>query len=201
MHIFDSWCFYARGSLFSYWEERGNSPSSWAVVTASCISSVCRYSVHSGASNTFENMQRHIARSQNLTKGHRNVVDEITCCSSSKQNEFQGNGLRFPLQFFLFVLVLLKDSKALVSKEKEVKNLEKELNVSEEECEKDAQALAAAQQHFNAVSAGLSSNKDGEEATLSGQMMICKNEIGKAVTEAKQVRRKTLPLSDLSSCF
>lgn len=96
---------------------------------------------------------------------------------------------------FLFLFfVLLKDSKALVSKEKE-------LNVSEEECEKDAQALAAAQQHFNAVSAGLSSNKDGEEATLSGQMMICKNEIGKAVTEAKQVRRKALPVSDLSSCF
>ncbi|NXB64396.1 SMC2 protein, partial [Struthidea cinerea] len=83
-----------------------------------------------------------------------------------------------------------KDSKALVSKEKEVKNLEKELNVSEEECKKDAHALAAAQQHFNAVSAGLSSNKDGEEATLSGQMMICKNEIGKAVTEAKQAQMK-----------
>ncbi|NXS19256.1 SMC2 protein, partial [Mystacornis crossleyi] len=83
-----------------------------------------------------------------------------------------------------------KDSKALVSKEKEVKNLEKELNVSQEECEKDAHALAAAQQHFNAVSAGLSSNKDGEEATLSGQMMICKNEIGKAITEAKQAQMK-----------
>ncbi|NXC08889.1 SMC2 protein, partial [Orthonyx spaldingii] len=83
-----------------------------------------------------------------------------------------------------------KDSKALASKEKEVKNLEKQLNVSVEEGEKDAHALAAAQQHFNAVSAGLSSNKDGEEATLSEQMMICKNEIGKAVTEAKQAQMK-----------
>ncbi|NXB04591.1 SMC2 protein, partial [Cnemophilus loriae] len=83
-----------------------------------------------------------------------------------------------------------KDSKALVSKEKEVKNLEKELNILLKESEKDADALAAAQQHFNAVSAGLSSNKDGEEATLSGQMMICKNEIGKAVTEAKQAQMK-----------
>ncbi|NXB53162.1 SMC2 protein, partial [Leucopsar rothschildi] len=83
-----------------------------------------------------------------------------------------------------------KDSKALVSKEKEVKNLEEELNVLLEESEKDAQALAAAQQHFNAVSAGLSSSKDGEEATLSGQMMICKNEISKAVTEAKQAQMK-----------
>ncbi|NWT67502.1 SMC2 protein, partial [Prunella himalayana] len=83
-----------------------------------------------------------------------------------------------------------KDSKALVSKEKEVKNLEKELNVLLEESEKDAHALAAAQQHFNAVSAGLSSNKDGEEATLSEQMMICKNEISQAVTEAKQAQMK-----------
>ncbi|XP_063277812.1 structural maintenance of chromosomes protein 2 [Prinia subflava] len=83
-----------------------------------------------------------------------------------------------------------KDSKALLSKEKEVKNLEKELNVLLEESEKDAHALAAAQQHFNAVSAGLSSNKDGEEATLSAQMMICKNEISKAVTEAKQAEMK-----------
>ncbi|NXV57105.1 SMC2 protein, partial [Molothrus ater] len=83
-----------------------------------------------------------------------------------------------------------KDSKALLSKEKEVKNLEKELNVLLEESEKDAHALAAAQQHFNAVSAGLSSSKDGEEASLSGQMMICKNEISQALTEAKQAQMK-----------
>lgn len=103
--------------------------------------------------------------------------------------------------FLLLFFLLLKDSKALLSKEKEVKNLEKELDVLVEASEKDAHALAAAQQHFNAVSAGLSSNKDGEEATLSGQMMICKNEISKAVTEAKQVRRKPLLVSDLPSCF
>ncbi|NXO81695.1 SMC2 protein, partial [Sitta europaea] len=74
--------------------------------------------------------------------------------------------------------------------EKEIKNLEKELIVLLEEREKDAHALAAAQQHFNAVSAGLASNKDGDEATLSGQMMICENEISKAVTEAKQAQMK-----------
>ncbi|XP_032940665.1 structural maintenance of chromosomes protein 2 [Catharus ustulatus] len=83
-----------------------------------------------------------------------------------------------------------KDLKTLLSKEKEVKNLEKELNALLEESEKDAHALAAAQQRFNAVSAGLSSSKDGEEATLSGQMMTCKNEISKAVTEAKQAQMK-----------
>ncbi|NXD27829.1 SMC2 protein, partial [Spelaeornis formosus] len=88
------------------------------------------------------------------------------------------------------VTLMQKDSKALVSKEKEVKNLEKNINVLLEESEKDAHTLAVAQQHFNAVSAGLSSNTDGEEATLSEQIMICKNEISKAVTEAKQAQMK-----------
>ncbi|XP_074993529.1 structural maintenance of chromosomes protein 2 isoform X2 [Calonectris borealis] len=83
-----------------------------------------------------------------------------------------------------------EDSKALVSKEKEVKKIEKELSALQEASQKDAGALAAAQQHFNAVSAGLSSNDDGEEATLAGQMMTCKNEISKAVTEAKQAQMK-----------
>ncbi|NWH50268.1 SMC2 protein, partial [Fregata magnificens] len=82
------------------------------------------------------------------------------------------------------------DSIALMSKEEEVKKIEKELNALQEASEKDADALAAAQQHFNAVSAGLSSNDDGEEATLAGQMMACKNEISKAVTEAKQAQMK-----------
>lgn len=88
-----------------------------------------------------------------------------------------------------------------MSKEKELKKIEKELNALQEASEKDADALAAAQQHFNAVSAVLSSNDEGEEATLAGQMMTCKNEISKAVTEAKQVRIKALPVSDQPSCF
>ncbi|NXY77081.1 SMC2 protein, partial [Glareola pratincola] len=83
-----------------------------------------------------------------------------------------------------------EDSKALVSKEKEVKKIEAELNALQEASEKDADALVAAQQHFNAVSAGLSSNDDGEAATLAGQMMACKNEISKAVTETKQTQMK-----------
>ncbi|XP_010003765.1 PREDICTED: structural maintenance of chromosomes protein 2 [Chaetura pelagica] len=83
-----------------------------------------------------------------------------------------------------------EDSKALVSKEKEVKKMEEELKALQEASEKDAAVLTAAQQHFNALSAGLSSNDDGEEATLAGQMMTCKNEISKAVTEAKQAQMK-----------
>ncbi|KAM9367980.1 structural maintenance of chromosomes protein 2 [Phaethornis superciliosus] len=83
-----------------------------------------------------------------------------------------------------------EDSEALVSKEKEVKNKQHELNALQEASDKDADALAAAQQHFNAVSAGLSSNDDGEAATLAGQMMTCKNEISQAVTESKQAQLK-----------
>ncbi|NXA24941.1 SMC2 protein, partial [Ibidorhyncha struthersii] len=83
-----------------------------------------------------------------------------------------------------------EDYKAIVSKEKELKKVETELRALQEASEKDADALAAAQQHFHAVSAGLSSNDDGEAATLAGQMMTCKNEISKAVTEAKQAQMK-----------
>ncbi|CAH2293639.1 structural maintenance of chromosomes 2 [Pelobates cultripes] len=83
-----------------------------------------------------------------------------------------------------------EDAKALGGKEKEVKKITDSLSTFQEACQKDAEGFASAQQHFNAVSAGLSSNEDGEEATLAGQMMTCKNEISKAETEAKQAQMK-----------
>lgn len=76
----------------------------------------------------------------------------------------------------------------LVVKENEVSKLMEQLKALQEEGQKESAALEAAEQHFRAVSAGLSTNEDGEEATLAGQMMTCKNEISKADTEAKQVR-------------
>lgn len=85
---------------------------------------------------------------------------------------------------------MAEDSKALAAKEKEVKKLTDGLHGLQEASNKDAEALAAAQQHFNAVSAGLSSNEDGAEATLAGQMMACKNDISKAQTGAKQAQMK-----------
>ncbi|XP_037230207.1 structural maintenance of chromosomes protein 2 isoform X1 [Falco rusticolus] len=85
---------------------------------------------------------------------------------------------------------LEEESEVLVSKEKAVKEVQKALNTLQEASEKDADALAAAQLHFNAVSAGLSSSDSGEEATLAGQMITCKNEISKAATEAKQAQMK-----------
>ncbi|XP_010212753.1 PREDICTED: structural maintenance of chromosomes protein 2, partial [Tinamus guttatus] len=83
-----------------------------------------------------------------------------------------------------------EDSKALISKEKELKKMQEGLSALQEASEKDAVDLAVAQKHFNAVSAGLSSNGDGEEATLAEQMIMCKNEISKLVTEAKQAEMK-----------
>lgn len=77
----------------------------------------------------------------------------------------------------------------LVVKEKEVAKFTEQLLTLQVEGQKEDAALAAAEQHFKAVSAGLSTNEDGEEATLAGQMMACKNDMSKADTEAKQVLR------------
>ncbi|XP_061224788.1 LOW QUALITY PROTEIN: structural maintenance of chromosomes protein 2 [Neopsephotus bourkii] len=81
-----------------------------------------------------------------------------------------------------------EDFEAFLLKEEEVKKIKKELNALQEASEKYAKALTAAQ--LNAVSASLSSSGDGEEGTLSKQMMTCKIEISQAATEAKQVQMK-----------
>uniref|UniRef100_A0A3B3XM95 Structural maintenance of chromosomes protein n=1 Tax=Poecilia mexicana TaxID=48701 RepID=A0A3B3XM95_9TELE len=81
-----------------------------------------------------------------------------------------------------------EDKKMLVVKEKEVSKLAEQLRAVQEEGQKDSAALEAAEQHFKAVSAGLSTNEDGEEDTLAGQMMACKNDMSKADTEAKQAQ-------------
>uniref|UniRef100_A0A8C1PKM3 Structural maintenance of chromosomes 2 n=1 Tax=Cyprinus carpio TaxID=7962 RepID=A0A8C1PKM3_CYPCA len=80
-----------------------------------------------------------------------------------------------------------EDKKMMSAKEVEVAKAMDRLKAVQEEGQKDAEALEAASQHFKAVSAGLSANEDGAEATLSGQMMTCKNDMSKAETEAKQV--------------
>ncbi|KAI5628196.1 structural maintenance of chromosomes protein 2, partial [Silurus asotus] len=83
-----------------------------------------------------------------------------------------------------------EDKKVLSAKEGEVAKAAERLRAVQEEGQKDAEELEAAQQHFKAVSAGLSANEDGEAATLAGQMMTCKNDMSKAETEAKQAQMK-----------
>uniref|UniRef100_A0A8C7JPZ5 Structural maintenance of chromosomes 2 n=1 Tax=Oncorhynchus kisutch TaxID=8019 RepID=A0A8C7JPZ5_ONCKI len=85
---------------------------------------------------------------------------------------------------------MAEDKKILGVKEAEVSKVAEKLSALQEEGQKDSAALEAAQCHFKAVSAGLSTNEDGEEATLAGQMMTCKNDISKADTEAKQAQMK-----------
>ncbi|KAG7238364.1 hypothetical protein INR49_030961 [Caranx melampygus] len=83
---------------------------------------------------------------------------------------------------------MTEDKKMLTVKEKEVSKVTEQLQTLQEEGQKDSAALEAAEQHFKAVSTGLSTNEDGEEATLAGQMMACKNDMSKADTEAKQAQ-------------
>ena len=64
-----------------------------------------------------------------------------------------------------------KDQSQLHTKEKELKNLRDLLVKLEEKSQEDNKAVKAAQDHFHAVSAGLSSNEGGEDKTLADQIM------------------------------
>lgn len=76
------------------------------------------------------------------------------------------------------------------AKQKDIAKLEEALKIFEEKCKSDEEAIAAAQKHFHAVSAGLSSNADGEDKTLADQLMDCKNLISESETEIKQAQMK-----------
>lgn len=83
-----------------------------------------------------------------------------------------------------------EDGAAIVSKEKQVQKLQDALVQLAEESEKDAEAVAAAHKHFQAVSAGLASNADGEEATLTEQLRAAKSDIAEAETESRQAEMR-----------
>ena len=68
-------------------------------------------------------------------------------------------------------LFYFQDKGALKSKEKELGKLEKDLESLRQKSEQDHEAHTQAQKHFHAVSAGLSSNQDGEDASLNDQLM------------------------------
>nr|QIC49989.1 structural maintenance of chromosomes protein 2 [Actinia equina] len=82
------------------------------------------------------------------------------------------------------------DQQQLKSKEKELQKLTDSLAKLEDKSKKDSDAVQAAQDHFHAVSAGLSSNEDGEEKTLADQIMTSKKDISAAETESKQAQMK-----------
>ncbi|XP_070389452.1 structural maintenance of chromosomes protein 2-like [Dermacentor albipictus] len=83
-----------------------------------------------------------------------------------------------------------EDKTAIASKEKQVEKLQATLVELAEESEKDAEAMAAAHKHFQAVSAGLASNAEGEEATLAEQLRAAKSDIAEAETESRQTEMR-----------
>ncbi|XP_067137577.1 structural maintenance of chromosomes protein 2 [Centruroides vittatus] len=85
---------------------------------------------------------------------------------------------------------LEEDTSTLKNKEKEMEKLLTKFLQLQETSKKDAEAVQAAQKHFQAVSAGLSSNAEGEEATLADQLMTAKKDMAKAETESKQAEMK-----------
>lgn len=76
------------------------------------------------------------------------------------------------------------------AKGKSSNKLKNNLEALEEKSKTDAELVTDAQNHYHAVSAGLSSNDDGEDKTLADQMMDCKNAASKAETEVKQAQIK-----------
>ena len=64
-----------------------------------------------------------------------------------------------------------QDTKQLTAKEAEMKKMSDILVELQKKSEEDTKLVKNAQDHFHAVSAGLSSNDDGEDQTLADQLL------------------------------
>ncbi|ETN57892.1 structural maintenance of chromosomes smc2 [Anopheles darlingi] len=78
------------------------------------------------------------------------------------------------------------DEQALKAKEAEMEQRGATFQTLKDACEADANAFTAAQKRFEAVTAGLSTNEDGEAATLQDQLMAAKQKAAEAATTIKQ---------------
>ncbi|XP_041782533.1 structural maintenance of chromosomes protein 2 [Anopheles merus] len=78
------------------------------------------------------------------------------------------------------------DEQALAAKEVEMQRRGESFQALKDACEADEQAFAKAQKRFEAVSAGLSTNEDGEAATLQDQLIAAKQKSAEATTAIKQ---------------
>lgn len=83
-----------------------------------------------------------------------------------------------------------EDKALLESKRSEVASRHDNHKELQERSRSAEKAVQAAQQHFQAVTAGLSSGADGQEETLAAQKIACENEISNAVTEIKQAEMR-----------
>ncbi|XP_038075031.1 structural maintenance of chromosomes protein 2-like [Patiria miniata] len=82
-----------------------------------------------------------------------------------------------------------EDQATLKSKEKDIDKNSANFEKVASSYKAHTEAIAAAQKHLQAVSAGLSSSDDGGEAkTLADQLMACKDEMNSAETGLKQAQ-------------
>ncbi|CAM1300108.1 SMC2 (predicted), partial [Pycnogonum litorale] len=83
-----------------------------------------------------------------------------------------------------------EDLATINNKEKESRKYRDVLDNFQKKCQKDADDLEAAQTRYQAICAGLSTNTDGQEATLADQLMAAKNEIASSETETKRAEMR-----------
>ena len=67
--------------------------------------------------------------------------------------------------------MFVQDESQLKAQETELKRISDILVKLQEKSEEDAKSVKCAQDHFHAVSAGLSSNEDGQDQTLADQLL------------------------------
>ena len=65
----------------------------------------------------------------------------------------------------------IQNTSQVDTKEKAIKKLDGQLEMLEGKSKEDGEGVTEAQNHYHAVSAGLSSNDDGEDKTLADQLM------------------------------
>lgn len=78
------------------------------------------------------------------------------------------------------------DTKALQEKEDELSKVQSMFEKLKQNDANDADAFALSQKKFEAISAGMEVNEDGETQTLQEQLMKAKEEVALADTESKQ---------------
>ena len=70
-----------------------------------------------------------------------------------------------------FLCFRIQNSSQVDTKEKAMKKIDGQLEMLEGKSKQDSEGVTEAQNHYHAVSAGLSSNDDGEDKTLADQLM------------------------------
>ncbi|KAG8235123.1 hypothetical protein J437_LFUL014386, partial [Ladona fulva] len=150
-----------------------------------------------------ESVETEHKKRRQLEASVKELIDEEICPKLSKLKEERGHYLEFQkvqrelehltrlyiawkyisLECNLFLII--KDESALATKTKELAKLEATFAGLKDKVAGDKEALAAAQRRFQAVSTGLLANDQGEDATLAEQIIVARNVISTAQTEAK----------------